>query len=339
MPAHPINIPKDHLKELYLKRKLSTDAVGKIFNCNHATVLNYLKKYNIPRRSRLGNRKPVNIPKEILFKLYHVDRLTQKQIAEKFGHSPYGVERWMKIYGIKTRGYSESHTKHPKFNFSGDSLQKAYLIGFRLGDLYVSRVKNLIQVHCSTTIKEQVNLIRELFKNYGYVHIKRASRGTFEISILLNQSFGFLLAKQDKIEDWVFADNKLFLSFLAGYADAEGSYYLRKPYYKFAKSGWGVFEIESYDKNILRSIFKYLTFLGIESSFYKARTKGYTDKRGVRNNKDAWRLTIVKKQSLWNFVKLIEPYHKHENKLRELREVKNNLLLRNTLPYCKPIIL
>src|SRR5207245_435885 len=111
--------------------------------------------------------------------------------------------------------------------------------------------------------------------------------------------------------------------------DAEGSYYLRKPYYQFAKSGWGVFEIQTYDKNILSTISQRLSLLGIENTFNISRKKGYVNKRGVRNNSDMWRITVIKKQSLWNFIKLIEPYNKHENKLSDLRKVKNNLILRN----------
>lgn len=63
------------------------------------------------------------------------------------------------------------------------------------------------------------------------------------------------------------------------------------------------------------------------------------DKRGVVCNKDCWRLTTAKKQSLWNFIKLIKPFHKHQQKLKDLKKVEENLKLRNNLPYCRPIIL
>lgn len=324
--------------DLYLKQKLSTNAVAKIYGCNHVTILNYLKKFNIPRRSKLGNRKPVAISREDLFDLYHNKKLTQKQIAQKSGHTRYGIQRWMKIYNIESRGLSEVLTKYPKFDFSENLIEKAYLIGFRLGDLNVYKRHKLVQVRCSTTIQEQVSLIQNLFKNYGYVHVWKAKRGTFEIVTLLNKSFSFLLPKKDEIENWILTSSKSFLSFLAGYSDAEGSYYLRKPRYQFGKVGWGVFEIQTYDKNIIYSIHVYLKYLGIECTFYKSRNAGYMDKRGIKSNKDCWRITIVKKQVLWNFIKLIEPYHKHSDKRKHLKEVKNNLIDRNTLSYCKPII-
>lgn len=338
MPKKLLDITRRKLEELYLKQKLSTSNIAKQFACNHVTILNYLNKYNIPRRSKLGNRKAVNISKEVLYDLYHHKKLTQKQIARKFGHSRYGVQRWMKIYKIKSRNFSESNTKYPKYNFNNNLIEKAYLIGFRLGDLNVNKIHELIQVRCSTTIEKQVRLFKKLFDNYGHVRLWKAKRGTFEMVTLLNKSFNFLLSKSDFIEEWILSKNKYFLSFLAGYSDAEGSYYLRKPYKQF-KVSWGIYEIETYDKKIIKCISGQLKILGIENIFSKSKVKGYVDKRGVKNNKNCWRIVVSKKQSLWNFIKLIEPYHKHERKLEDLKNVKSNLLARNNLPYCKPIIL
>ena len=318
MAPPSLTIPRNQLVELYILQKLSADAIANKFNCSHATILNYLKKYEISRRSRLGNRKAVSIERETIHDLYYNKRLTQKQIAEQFGYSRFGIQRWMKIYGVPSRGYSESHTKFRKHNFSEDSVEKAYIIGFRLGDLNVYKVHELIQVRCSTTKKAQIRLIQVLFKEYGGVHTWTARRGTFEIIALLNQSFDFLLPKVDVIEDWILADGNNFLSFLAGYADAEGSYFLRKPYYKHAKSGWGVFEISTNDRNIIQTLWLRLKDLGIEANFSRSRIAGAVDKRGVKTNRDVWRLTVSKKQSLWNFIKMIEPFHKHKDKLSAL---------------------
>lgn len=326
------NISKDILIDLYLKQRLSTDAIAKLLSCkSHVTILNYLNKYNIPRRSKLGNRKSINISKKTLIDLYYNEKLTQKQIAKNFGNqSAEGIRRLMKIYNLKPRNYSETNTKYPKFNFGGNLNEKAYLIGFRLGDLNIYKVHELIQARCSSTIKEQADLFTNLFNNYGFVNITVAKRGTLEMIILLNQSFRFLVPKEDQIEKWILKDNEYFLSFLAGYVDAEGSYYMRKSRYKKSRIGWGVFEVQTYDKNIIYTISRKLQSLGIMGTFSHP-------KRRIRQNGEMWRLTIVKKQPLWNFIKLIEPYHKHKNKLIKLKEVKNNLILRNSIPYSRPI--
>lgn len=327
-------ISKEILIDLYLKQKLSAITIAKLLSCrSHVTILNYLKKYNIPRRSQLGNRISIHINRETLVDLYLIKKLTQKQIAKNFGNqSDTGIRKLMKIYDIKARNYSEAITKYPKFNFSGNLKDKAYLIGFRLGDLNVYAVHELIQVRCSSTIREQADLFTDLFNNYGYVNITIAKRGTFEMIVLLNQSFNFLVPKQDLIKKWILKDNEHFLSFLAGYADAEGSYYMRKPRYKKSKIGWGVFEVQTYDKNIIFTISQKLRDLGIIGTFCHP-------KRRIRQNGETWRLTINKKQYLWNFIKIIEPYHKHKNKINALEKVKNNLILRNSSPHCRPITL
>ncbi len=148
---------------------------------------------------------------------------------------------------------------------------------------------------------------------------------------LLNQSFNFLLPKNDEIEGWILNDQESLLHFIAGYADAEGSYFVRKPNYKYAKSGWGIFEIASYDKNILSMTSQELSSIGIDHAFYQVKNRIY--------KKEMWRITINKKQALWNFIKIIEPYHRHQKRLRNLTEVKENLILRNSLPYCRQITL
>lgn len=339
MPTKALNIPEKQLQLLYLHKHLSADAIAKIYHCNHVTILNYLKKYHIPRRSKLGTRKPVRISKTVLFDLYHKKILTQKQISEKFGHSRYGIQRKMRVYGIVSRTLSNAITKYPKYNFSDNPIEKAYLIGFRLGDLNVMKIHSLIQVRCSTTIEAQRELLKSLFKKYGNVHIWKAKRGTIEIVVFLNSSFDFLVPKVDRIEDWIIDKKEFFLSFAAGYADAEGSYYLRAPNPKIGKIEWGIFEMQSYDKEIILTIYTRLKAFNIEANFSMSRRGGYVDKRGIRTNKDCWRIVINKKQSLWDFIKLIEQYHRHGNKIQDLKKVKNNLLLRNNLPYCKPITL
>lgn len=330
MPAHPRIILHDQLTKLYLEKRLSTAAIAQVFGCNHVTILNYLNKYNIPRRSRLGNRKPVSIPKEILLDLYHKQKLTHKQIAKKLGHSRYGIQRWMKIYDISSKTYYETHKVYPKYDFSGNLVEKAYLIGFRLGDLNIYQRNYLIQARCSTTIQAQVDLFKQLFEQYGNVHIWKAKRGTWEIYTLLNKSFDFLLPKQDSIEGWILANNKYFLAFLAGYSDAEGSYFLHRSRPNVSSAA---FEIQTYDKNIIQTVYAQLNYLGIAAIFSRSRLGGYIDKRGIKTNKDCWRLSIVKKQSLWNFIKLMEPYHQHTGKLHDISKVKDNLILRNQLPY------
>lgn len=335
-----VNISKKELERLYLQKKLSTGEISKILDCTHVTVLNRLKEFKIKSRTKLGTRKPVRIAKEELNRLYHQEKLTQKQIAKKFGHAPYGIQRWMKIYGIKSRDYSEANTKYPKYNFSGNLIEKAYMIGFRLGDLNVMRVKNLIQVRVSSTIPAQTQLFTDLFSNYGHVHIhhfvrEKTGKKIIDATCLLNKSFKFLLPKEDKMPTWILNSKKYFLAFFAGYSDAEGSFYFKKPLNKIP---CGVFTIQSYDKEIITSSAQMLGRIGI--SCYGpilAQKAGYVDKRGIRRNGDCWRFDVIKKRDLWKFTNLVEPLIRHQNKLNKVKDIKRNLIMRENFPYCHPI--
>lgn len=341
MAPASLNIPIDRLVELYVNQKLSTDAIAKEFGCNHVTVLNYLKKYNIPRRSKLGNRKAVSIEKEAMFDLYKNKKFTQKQIAQQFGHSRFGIQRWMKIYGIKSRGDSESHTKYPKKNFSGDLLEKAYMTGFRLGDLNVYKIHELIQVRVSSTIQAQIQLFQDLFSPYGNIYVrtymrKATNQNVVDAVVLLNQSFDFLLPKEDKIEDWILEKNKYFLSFLAGYSDAEGCILIRKSLHgnKILFAG---FELATYDKNILNQIGEGLVELGLVFPKPFITSKAGVDKRGVKRNKDCWRISIYRKSSLWKLLNWLEPLMRHQAKLNSLKKAKENIIYRNGIAYSRRI--
>lgn len=46
-----LNIDKNVLYDLYVNQQLSSTEIGKIFDCSHRTILNYLKRYDIKARS------------------------------------------------------------------------------------------------------------------------------------------------------------------------------------------------------------------------------------------------------------------------------------------------
>ena len=137
----------------------------------------------------------------------------------------------------------------------------------------------------------------------------------------MNSSFDFLLNKRDEIEKWILEKDKYLLPFLAGYVDAEGSFGV---YNKF-----GSFALGSYDKNIINQICHRLSFLDIKAETPRIMVEGgYIDKRGVRTFKDLWSLRIRRKNELYKFINLIEPYIRHLKRKRDLLRVKNNVASR-----------
>jgi len=335
-------ISKQELRNLYRKQKLSTEQIAQKYGCSHATTVNRMKKYGIKSRGHLGLTKPIRISKEKLEYLYHTRGLSLAKIAKILHCSEGGIERKIKNFGIKTRLISNRACKHKKKDFNGSLIEKAYMIGFRLGDLNVSKKKNVIVVRCSTTKRAQASLIKNLFSPYGGLSISKAKRGTYEIYVFLNQSFNFLLFKSDKIPKWIIKNNKYFLAFFAGYADAEGYLSLSSSKTGRRVKSSAIFGLSSYDKNILQQLLRVFKRLGINfPSLYLSLPKGTLcgnkKDKNYFSNGDAWRLTTAQKASLWKLVHFWEKYSKHKDKKKAINKARENLILRNQLPYCHKI--
>lgn len=315
-PKKKINISIKELRKLYEEEKLSTYEIAKIFNCRSGTVYRYLKLYKIKTRPL----KLVRITKDQLKDLYMKKKFPLSKIANIYRCCPVTILVKMKKYGILRRSISETSTRRLKNNFNGALTEKAYIIGFRIGDLGVRKNYNLIVVGCGTTKLGQIKLIKALFEPYGPVYLtKKDKRGAFHIDCSLNRSFSFLLPKHDLIPNWVLRSKKNFFSFLAGYVDAEGSIGI---YNKRAK-----FRIRSYDKKILYQFHNGLQKLNIKSLFGMDK-ESHIDKRGVIHRKDCWGITINERKSLLMLFILLEPLLRHEKRKKDLLKAKKNVILR-----------
>ena len=325
-----IKISKSKLENLYLKKNLSLTEIAKKLNHDRSIIKREIEKHKIPLRSQSATMKLVvsknKIKKSVIAKLYYKDRLTQKQIGKKLNVHKETIRRLMKEYKLKTRKKSEISTRYPKFNFSGDLKEKAYLKGFRVGDLDVqlSHSKNLIIARCTSTKIAQIQLFKNLFKKYGHIWIsKRRKDGNRVFEVSLNRTFDFLLSKKDNIPKRIRENKNYFLSFLAGYTDAEGHIGI----------GWkniAYFTLSSYDKNILKQIYQQLLKIGIECNPPRIHVrKGYKKSDGFIYRNDEWRLTIKKKSFLLLLLQLLKPRLKHRKRLKDLKKAEQNIIERN----------
>lgn len=253
--------------------------------------------------------------KKELMDLYHKQKLSYSQIARKYDCTASIIFDKMKRYNIKPRDASEANTIYPKKDFSGNLIEKAYLIGFRLGDLNVKKEGHLVKIKSNTTKIGQVNLIKSLFIKYGRVNARNYKNKFFSIDIGLNKSFSFLIAKNDDIKKWVLRNNNYFLAFLAGYIDAEGNIGVY--------SNRARLRIGSYDKNLLKKMHKKLLSLRIHN-IYKIETFAGTNNQ----NQDFWRVSINKKGDILKLFKMIKPLIKHPKRCKDLKIAEENIILR-----------
>ena len=267
---------KEDLERLYLAEKLSAAKIAKVYGLKYknpkvaeSTVLYQLKLNGIRRRGKTDHVK--RITPEIVddwVKRYQAGE-SLKQIA-KGKASPSTVFLHLRARGIRFRDKIQAQiaatTKHQRLPFSGDSLEKAYLMGLRYGDFDVVRHGRAIRVRVSTTHPAMAALFENLFSQYGYVHwyAREAPLTGFEWSLEcdLDSSFEFLLEKV-RLGKVISMPKQEFAAFLAGLIDAEGTIYLHE---KTNSLGFEI-AITSTDKSMLEAVRGRLISLGYHPYF------------------------------------------------------------------------
>lgn len=134
-----IEIPKNKLKDLYEKKKLTFKEMAEFYECSASRVWAHLKKYGIkPSRA-----KSVHISKEDLERLYWKEKLSTREIAGRFGYGKSTVEAKMKKYGIAARSRSKAAKLFPrteKYKIPKEKLEELYwrqkLSVYKIAKLY-----------------------------------------------------------------------------------------------------------------------------------------------------------------------------------------------------------
>ncbi|MDO8590841.1 MAG: LAGLIDADG family homing endonuclease [bacterium] len=230
----------------------------------------------------------------------------------------------LKRFKVETRTIQEGKAlTKPRFarkDFDGTQSDKAYLIGFRLGDLHIRKTHPnapTIQVSTNSTRKEQVELMGHLFNIYGHVKITGPDKqGATNIRCYLNRSFSFLVLKSEKIESWILKSKRCSLAFLAGYIDAEGSFglsYGKQPF----------FSMKSQDKEIMAAIqSQILPLLEIHTKLHFVRAAGSV-MNDIRCNKDVFGIFIYNRRDLGGLLSALLPSLKHAKRKRDALKVFN----------------
>lgn len=262
----------------------------------------------------------IKILKNKLIELYHKKKMSPYKIGVLLGCSFSTITNRLKEYKISRRTKSEAQNRYPKYDFSGNKIEKAYLIGFRIGDLNVyrpSEKSQILVVRCHTTQAVQTELIRKLLSKYGQITCSDREVGK-NVNCYLNNSFLFLLPKYDNVENWIKKDSQCAAAFIAGYVDAEANFILNQ--------GRARFKIDTYDKNILEWMHAWCEYNKINSKFRLLTKKG--ERWGINFKKDLWRLNINEACSLMIFIEFIYPYLKHKTRIKQVNLMKRNILAR-----------
>lgn len=270
------------------------------------------------------------IQKKVLEKLYWKDNMSPVKIGRLYNCTAMTIRSRMLELDVSLRSLSQARMRYKKYNFSGDLIEKAYLIGFRLGDLNVyqkSTSSEIIVARCNTTQLVQVELMKKIFSKYGKV---TASKGEYSINVncFLDQTFAFLLPDDKRVPGWVENDTRTINAFIAGYTDAEGNFILNQQRARF--------KIDAYDVEIISSISNFLTKRDIIVKMRCIAKKGQVRTDGMIFNNDLWRININEAFSLLKFIDSIRPYIKHKKRSRDMIICKKNIedrIRKGTIKY------
>ncbi|OGN28106.1 MAG: hypothetical protein A2941_00025 [Candidatus Yanofskybacteria bacterium RIFCSPLOWO2_01_FULL_49_17] len=315
-------IPKETLEDLYVKQGLTTYEIAKKLVFCQGTIWNWLVRHKIKRRL---SYTPVSFTRTQLKKWYLEQKLSTRKIESITGHSRGVIHVKLREWGIGTRNIAVSHIKHLRHDFTGDIYEEAYLIGFRIGDLNVTKRTNgeTIAIKCASTKAGQITLFKNLFSKYGHIlEGKPTKEGKVNIQANLNLSFSFLLSKKPENYNWVFKDKNIFFAFLSGFSDAEGSF--------FISQGKGFFSIGNYDKHLLVKLRKHLIKFGIEvpniSTYKKELRKFYN---GYKSKGNYYILSCSRKIFLLKLIDNMKPFIRHPDKIASSLKIEDNIKQRN----------
>ena len=318
----------NELNKLYWRKNESSERIAKLFGVKPSTVLWWMRKFGIQRRSyskanilRYVREPPASSEK--LVELYLTEKKSTREIAKQLGMAQTSVRRWMIRYNVPARSPGAS-LKYPRTHFSGDKKEKAYLLGLRAGDLSAfQRTPNTIEVTTATSHPAMIDLFYNIFSKYGHCGgWPRSSNLGYEWGLYcgLDTSFTFLVNKSSEAP----AEKKLFHPFLAGYIDAEGCWKISPNHDRWISFG---LVICSQDLGILSSIQK------------KLKEDGYHPSLCINNKKSRfnevsplYELLLNRRDEVISIIQRIIQLLRHREKIEKAKlilEIKNEKVWAN----------
>ena len=273
-------------------------------------------------------RKKIIISEQLLKRLYYKEKKSKYKIGEICGCSFKTILNRMREYKMDPLPRSIIQSTYLKKDFSGTPDEKAYMIGFRLGDLNVYKTSphsKVVIARCNTTNDTQANLLKKVFGKYGRVTVSKGKNLAFSVNCFMNDSFDFLVPKLLVVEDWIDQDEKNSQHFAAGYVDAEANIGV---YDSRAR-----FKLDSYDKDIIFWFSAWFQKNNIQCPQpIKIGFAGqiYDKKRGYKYSKDLWRVRVSEKMSLLKLLKLLYPCLIHAKRRNDVRKSIKNIYARTT---------
>jgi len=306
---------KGKIRYLYYDKGFSLKGVAEEIGVSAGLIRKKMLLWGMNiRRSRKRNlMKP---SKEELKESYINKNSPVDKTAKNFDVSVSTIFRWLKEYKI----LPARRFKYKKYNFSGNPSEKAYLMGLVTGDLHTREHGKQILVELSTTHPAMIDLFYTIFQKYGtpkkYIKYNRITkRYGWKAYVHLNNSFNFVLSKDDNIDDEYFYD------FLAGFFDSEGCLHV---YDNHNYIGLTVLIYNS-NKRLLEIIKRRLEKDGFHPKFSIFFKSGRKTREGYYSKKELWAVRLHTNKEVLSLMSLIPIKHREKlEKLKIISSVNNN---------------
>lgn len=312
-------LPINEIVDLYSTKKMNSGKIAERYACCKSTIIKRLRAAKISIRSP-GVTK-LKISNTELGALYVGKKLSTWKIANLLKCGRSTIHRKLRKLGM-TRDAVTSHIIYKRKSFDGSEKERAYLMGFAVGDLRVRKIgrkSRTIKIDCGSTKKEQIDLIYKLFSRYGRVWVSKPyMNGKKQIEAFLDDSFEFLLNCRHGIDGA--NGEEQFVPFLAGFTDAEGSV--------FITNGKACYSIGNYDHELLQLLKNGLVERGVSPVHIYSARKKYAIAGGYKQRQVYWQLRISRKESLLKLFNILGPYIRHGKRRRDIQNALKNIALR-----------
>lgn len=241
---------KGNVINLYLNNNLSIYDISKNQGIGERRVSRILKTNNIkikrpkdfPNQHQIDINKIVNDNRELIIKLYKVDKLSITDIAKQFGiHIPF-LWQWLKNNGIAIEG--RNGYKIDEKCFETMSYETAYWLGFLFADGFLLEKSNCIGMNLSIKDEQVLYDFKDFVKSDGKIfrgklsipkeHNKVKNSGIISTFRFCNKKIADdlrrygLKGNKSLTLEWPNIEEKYYYSFLRGYIDGDGCICIRK---------------------------------------------------------------------------------------------------------------
>jgi len=301
--------PLPHSKTQQLLRKAKTDQ--KI-----QQTIQYIKQHNKPPPwfHKLSEEQKT----ATILWLNHREKQSLRKIGKILREHPTKLSLLLKKHGTQPKKPYRKPIINPQ--------DKAYLVGLRTGDLTVRMNGGSLVAQVGTThYTAWHQIFQKLFTKYTstfyevprYRPNKKPPYEWTIIATLHPQDKWILNQPKDKVPEWVKQSKELFLAYLAGYTDSEGTWYPLVHYGRKRKKGdrrkyyYITFSAANNDKQLLEDIKKAMEeLLSIHGYITIAHKEGET---GRLSKKPGYKLVTTGKNAV-KLAKLLLPYLKHPDR-------------------------